>query len=119
MKKKEGRQVCLVKEREIKEGEELILPVLEEDKEQEEVRFFRVPRQIMRDKGEKEFKKVHNLLQDFPNLKVGGLLPDPTPKKDGVIVTETTEWTVVVFPRGQCHSRRLIRPDATFKKPPP
>ena len=36
----------------------------------------------------------------------------------GVTVTETSEWTVVVFPRGQGHWRRVIHPGASFNKPP-
>ena len=51
-------------------------------------------------KEEKEQTKaweVKSLLEDIPNLKVGGLLPDPKPKRGGVVVRETTEWTVVVY----------------------
>ena len=112
-------EVCLVEEGKGKEGEELILPVWEEDKKEEEgVRVFRVPREEMKGGGESEYKKVRDLLKDFPNLKVGGLLPDPAVQKEGVVITETTEWTVVVFPRGQGHWRRAICPDASFNKPP-
>ena len=42
--------------------------------------------------------KTHRLLKDFPNMKVGGLLPDPELRKEKGLITEILEWTVVVFP---------------------
>ena len=52
-------------------------------------------------KGKKERKRqenINDLLKDFQNLKVSGLLPDPIPGQEGITVKETTEWTVVVYP---------------------
>ena len=74
----------------------------------------------IRDRKKEEYRygKMRELLDDFPNLKVGGLLPDPNLKEKKVMVTETQEWTVVVFPRGQGHWRRVIRLDSTFNQSP-
>ena len=64
----------------------------EDDKREEgEVGQFSVPRQMMVDGGKKELRKTPNLLQDFPNLRVGGLLLDPKLNEDKVTVTTTAE----------------------------
>ena len=57
---------------------------------------------------------MRGLLEGFPDLKIGGLLPHPYPTEEKVTVTETQEWTVVVFSQGQGHRRKVIRPDPTF-----
>ena len=62
------------------------------------------------DRQKIEYEKTHRLLRDFPNLKVGGLLPDPEPKREGETVYETQEWTVIVFPWGQGQGKKVIRP---------
>ena len=61
--------------------------------------------------------KTQDLLKDFPNLKVGGLLPDPGPKAEGESVIETQEWTYIMFPCGQQRGRKVIRPDSRFSTP--
>ena len=43
----------------------------------------------------KKWREVKNLIDDFPNFKVGTLLPDPTVKPERVVVQVTLEWTVV------------------------
>ena len=50
-----------------------------------------------KEKEEKKSDHVSNLLKDFLNLKVGGLLPHPLPERGGVTIKETLEWTVVVL----------------------
>ena len=45
----------------------------------------------IRKEGESTYKKAQELLEDFPNLKVGGLLPGPDPKEKKVTITEMQE----------------------------
>ena len=52
-----------------------------------------------RELGEAERVKTQELLRDFPNLKLGGLLPDPVPKESGEMKYEPLKWSVVVFPQ--------------------
>ena len=47
---------------------------------------------------EAEFLKTQELLRDFPNLKVGELLPDPDPKGRSLAQFLTQEWTVIMAP---------------------
>ena len=58
------------------------------------------------------------VLKDFPNLKVGGLLPDPETKREGETTFETQEWRVIIFPRGQGYGRKVIHPDPSYNNPP-
>ena len=71
-----------------------------------------------REKEEEEVKGrgVKSLIDDFPKLRVGGLLPDPTRKPEGVVIQETLEWTVVVFLRGRGRWRKVLCPDQTFQQ---
>ena len=99
--KLEGVKVefCLVEEGK-GEGEEQWVEVQEEViKETGGARDFQVKTGIKRDEKERaKACEVKSLLDDFPNLKVGGLLPDPKIRPEGVVIQETTEWTVVVYP---------------------
>ena len=63
-------------------------------------------------------EKARVLLKDFPNLRVGGLVPDPEPKREGETVYEMQEWTIIVFPCGQGCGKKVIRPDSTYNRPP-
>ena len=91
-----------------KEGEELTLPEWEEDKKEEEKgRVCFVLWKGMEKEGESTYGKARELLQDFPNWKVARLLPDPDLEEKKATITEMQEWTVVVFPSGQGHWRRV------------
>ena len=49
----------------------------------------------------KEIERIRTqgLVRDFPNLKVGGLLPEPTPWGTRPTQYMMKEWTVIVAPR--------------------
>ena len=111
-------EVCLLEEGKGKE-EEQMMDVWEEDiKVGTGMRDFYIEAN-KRKKEEKKSEHVSNLLKDFPNLKVGGLLPDPVPEGGGVPIKETSEWTMVDFPRGRGPWKKVVRPEPTFNKPPP
>ena len=94
-------EICLV------EGEwaEQEVSVGEEDKSEEGVvRFSTVVEEYERKKREerrKAFERVRTqgLLKDSPNLKVGGLLPNPEPEAERRRRVVTHEWTVIAAPR--------------------
>ena len=58
-------------------------------------------RKKTREKGkEAEYERRKRLLEGFPNLKIGGLLPDPDASKEKGTPVESLESTVVVFSTG-------------------
>ena len=59
------------------------------------------------------------LLEDFPNLKAGGLLPDPGESKEKGALAKSLEWKVAVFPQGRGRSKKVIHLDSSFNHPPP
>ena len=59
------------------------------------------------------------LLEDFANLKVGGLLPDQKRTEVSDAIPDHLEWRVVVFPRGQSPSKKVIRPESIHTSPCP
>ena len=71
-----------------------------------------------RGRPETYYEKVHVLLKDFLNLKVGGLLPDREPKREGDTVYKMQEWTVIVFPCRQGQGKNMILLDSTYNRPP-
>ena len=93
-------EVCLSEEGKEK-GEEQWIDVWEEDiKEGTGAWDFQVAVDTRsRTKEETKSKEIKDLIKDFPNLKVRGLLPDPVTNKEWITIKETMEWTVVVFPR--------------------
>ena len=50
---------------------------------------------------EYERVKTQELLRDFPNLKLGGLLPNPVPQEGKELKYKTLEWSVVVSPKNK------------------
>ena len=88
-------------------------------KDQEERRFGNklesegMAKKEERDKGGigSMYERTCDLLEDFPNLKGGGLLLDPEVERGGKTMFKTQEWTVIVFPWGQGHGRKVTLPD--------
>ena len=105
-REEEKVEICLVEEGEGKK-EQLILPVWEDDiKDHRGRRVFSIPRKEMtreEEGGQKTKRDQHRhekacgLLEDFPNLKVGGLLRDPELKKDKGSVTEISNQTASIL----------------------
>ena len=67
------------------------------------VRFSTVVEEYERKKEEKRrktFERVRQqgLLRDFPNLKIGVLLPNPEPEEENPRCVVAHEWTVIVAP---------------------
>ena len=69
------------------------------------------------DQREQRYEQTRDLLKDFPNLKVGGLLPDPENSREGEMVYEMLEWTVIVFLRGQGQGKKVIHPGPVYNSP--
>ena len=113
-------EVCLV------EGEwaEQEVSIWEEDKSEKGVVWFStVMEEYERKKREeswKAFERVRNqgLLRDFPNLKVGGLLPDPEHETEKPKRMVTHEWTVIVAPREAELRREWEKMTAPFPEGP-
>ena len=91
------------------------MSVWEEEKDGSEMRVFRIPlksglekEEEREERKEKEgvYNKMRKLQEDFPNLKVGGLLPDPLEAKLGDATPDPLEWTVIVFPQSYGPWRR-------------
>ena len=93
-------EVCLAEG----EWEEPEVTVGGKEKEREDVVWFSavVEEYERKKKDEKRqaFEKVRTqgLLRDFPNLRVGGLLPDPAPHQYSPAPIPTHEWKVTVAP---------------------
>ena len=102
-KEKAGKiEVCLVEKGKNGEGAEHELTVWEEGINEEGVRWFSsVVADYERKSTEAGRREIENirtqgLLRDFPNLKVGGLLPQPKSGETKPTQFMTKEWTVIV-----------------------
>ena len=73
-----------------------------------------------KEKGESnlEYERTHDLLKDFSNLKVRGLLPDSETRGNGESIFEMQEWRVIVFPWGQGRGKKVIHLDPSYNSPP-
>ena len=87
-------EVSLVEEHGNKKGEEQELSVWHESISSQGERWFKVELELWKRKRELERLREYErqeLLRDFPNLKLGGLLPDPVPKEGGEVKYEMLE----------------------------
>ena len=113
-------EVCLAEG----EWEEQEVKVGEEYKDEEGVVWCSsVVREYERKKREERrrpFEKVRDqgLLKDFPNLKVGGLLPNPPIPPDIPKSVAAREWNMIVTPREAELQRKRENLTARFPEGP-
>ena len=94
----------------------------EEDKSEVGVVWFSsvVEYERKREERQKAFERVRQqgLLRDFPNLKRGGLLPNPEPEEEKPRRLVAHEWTVIVAPRDAKLCREWEKSAAPFPEGP-